>query len=220
MRQMLLALPIAALSLIASPTPDATAQDTKIAKGTVTEIGGTSLSVKVRDQEMKFVVDNKTTVDAPGGGTKTKQANAAGKPGPHLADVVKVGQAVAVTYQDAAGDLRASRIQAIASAGAAGGSVSAVSSALISNGTVQSMTADSITISGSSGGGASFTQTFSIDAKTWVVGKGASTKVAAKGGKAPFADLVANGDRVSVSYHKTGSTLTASDVRVTAKTVK
>lgn len=220
MRRMLLALPIAALSLIASPTPNATAQDTKIAKGTVMEVGGTSLSVKVRDQEMKFNIDSKTKVDAPGAGTKTKQANAAGQSGPHLGDVVKVGQAVAVTYQDTTEDLHASRVQVILSAGSGGGSISAVSSELISNGTVQSMTADSITITGSSGGGASFTQTLIVDAKTKVVGKGASTKVAPKGGKAPFAELIATGDKVSVSYHKTGSTLTASDVRVTMKAMK
>ena len=39
---------------------------------------------------------------------------------------------------------------------------------------------------------------------TKVLAKGAGTAVAAKGGKAPFAELVASGDHVSVSYHKLG----------------
>jgi hypothetical protein len=70
---------------------------------------------------------------------------------------------------------------------------------------------------GDTGGGGSFTQTFTIDANTKVVGKGVGTAAAAKGGKAPFEDLIANGDRVSVSYHTMGDTLHASDVRVTMK---
>jgi hypothetical protein len=82
------------------------------------------------------------------------------------------------------------------------------------------MTADSITITGTSGAGASFTQTFTIDTSTKVVGRGAGTAAAARGGKVPFAELVANGDRVSVSYHKMGATLHASDVRVTMKATK
>jgi hypothetical protein len=88
---------------------------------------------------------------------------------------------------------------------------------MTSMGTVKSVAADSITISGSSGGGASFTQTFTIDPNTKVVGKGAGTATAAKGGKAHLSDLIANGDRVSISYHKMGDTLHASDVRVTMK---
>ena len=72
-----------------------------------------------------------------------------------------------------------------------------------------------MTISGSSGGGAKFTQTFTIDGDTKVVGKGAGT--ATKGGKVIITDLVANGDRVSVSFHDMGDTLHASAVRVTMK---
>src|SRR5258705_63104 len=71
-----------------------------------------------------------------------------------------------------------------------------------------------ITISGKSGGGATFEQTFKVDPKTKVFAKGAGTAVAAKGGRAPFADLVKSGDRVTVSYRSTGKELLATDVHV------
>ena len=74
--------------------------------------------------------------------------------------------------------------------------------------------------SGSSGGGATFDQTFTIDSKTKVVGRGAGTKSAAAGGKVAITDLIAAGDKVSVSFHDMGGTLHASEVRVTAKATK
>jgi len=41
--------------------------------------------------------------------------------------------------------------------------------------------------------------------------------VAAKGGKAPFTDLIRAGDKVSVSYRTAGGALHASDVRLVMK---
>src|SRR5258707_152783 len=62
---------------------------------------------------------------------------------------------------------------------------------------------------------------FGVDAKTRVQATGGSTKtrqaVAAKGGKDEISDLVHAGDRVSVSYQETGSTLRAAEIRVTVK---
>jgi hypothetical protein len=216
MRSTLIALALTTLSVIWWPPSPALAQDTKVARGTITSIGGRSLTVKVRGQEMTFSIDNKTSVNATGASTKSAQAAVSGKPGPHLEDVLKVGQAVAVTFTDVAGNPHATKVRAIPSAGASGGSVPG-GNTMTSNGVVKSIGADSITITGGSGGGASFEQTFTIDRSTKVVGKGASTALAAKGGMAPFTDLVANGDHVSISYHKTGSSLHASDVRVTMK---
>jgi len=48
----------------------------------------------------------------------------------------------------------------------------------------------------------------------------AGTMAASGGGKAPFAKLVASGDRVSVAYQKKGSALHASDIRVTWKSAR
>jgi hypothetical protein len=74
-----------------------------------------------------------------------------------------------------------------------------------------------MTISGSTGP-AKFNQTFTIDSDTKVIGKGVGT--ATKGAKVAITDLVGKGDQVSVSYHMTGTTLRASEVRVTTKAAK
>jgi hypothetical protein len=47
--------------------------------------------------------------------------------------------------------------------------------------------------------------------------KGAGTAAAAKGGKAPFTEIIKAGDHVTVSYHVKGDALHASDVHVTMK---
>jgi hypothetical protein len=161
---------------------------------------------------MTFAVDANTHVEARGAGTKTRQIAASGKPRPTLADILAIGQPVAVTYRAASGMPRASMVRAVPSV-SNGGSVTAAE--MRSAGTVKAVGPDSITIGG--GGGASFTQTFRIDAKTRVVGKGVGTTTAPKGGKAPFSELISAGDRVSVSYHKAGDALQASAVRVTVK---
>ena len=72
-------------------------------------------------------------------------------------------------------------------------------------------------IVGGAGNGATFTQTFVVNADTTVIGKGVGTALAAKGGKAPFTELITPGDKVSVSYHTAGGALHASDVRVVTK---
>ena len=74
-----------------------------------------------------------------------------------------------------------------------------------------------MTITGAAGGGATFTQSFTIQPSTKVIAKGAGTAAAAQGGKITITDAVAAGDRVSVSYHDAGSALQASEVRVTVK---
>ena len=216
MKPILIALSFAALSVIWWPTAYALAEDTKVARGTVTAITGSSLTLKVRDQEMKFDVDWKTTVEAPGAGTKTRQANAAGKPGPKLSDVVKIGQPVAVTYHDLSGKMHATHVRAIATVGSGGGSAgSSQAEVMNATGTVESVSSDSITVSANGGA-----QTFMIDETTKVFAKGATTMAASRGGKAPFGELVASGDRVSVAYHKKGTVLHAADIRVTWKSAR
>lgn len=189
----------------------AQAAKAKTARGTVTAMAGDSVTVKVGTTDMTFAVDAKTKVTAVGGATKQKAAQQAGAPGAKLVDVIKVGQAVRVSYHDMAGKLHAASITAVATAGAD------PAAAKESNGTVQSVSATSMTINGSSGP-AKFTQTFIIDNNTKVVGKGAST--ATKGAKVVITDLVGSGDQVAVSYHAMGTELHASNVRVMNKATK
>jgi hypothetical protein len=85
-------------------------------------------------------------------------------------------------------------------------------SQLKANVTVKAVSATALTVSA---GGTD--TTFSIDAKTKVVGKGIGTKADKKGGKAAITDLVSVGDVVSVTYEEGGSTPHASRVDVASK---
>lgn len=214
MRRTFVALALGALVVAGWPTTQAFAQATKTARGSVTALAADSISVKVQSVDMKFTVDAKTTVEARGAGTKSKAAQAAGMAGPKLGDVVKVGDAVEVSYHDMGGTLHAAKIRAVASPGPA---TAAEAASKTSNGTVKSVAATSLSISGTAGGGATFDQTFVIDTKTKVIGRGAGTAAAAKGGKTAITDLVAAGDKVTVHFHDMGGTLHAAEVRVTAK---
>jgi len=219
MRRTLLALVVAAIAIVSWSTTDVLAQNTSAntnrTRGTVSALGADSITVKVRDQEMKFNVTPRTIVEAKGAGTKERAAEAAGKAGPKLSEVVKTGDAVEVSFVDAPGGaLRATHIRAVASAGA---SSEAKPTEMVTSGTVKSIAANTLTISGSAGGGATFTQSFTIDPSTKVVAKGAGTAAAAKGGKLAITEALGVGDRVSVSYHDAGNALQASEVRVTVK---
>jgi hypothetical protein len=212
MRPFFAALPVAAL-VLAGFTPAAHAQENKASRGTLVAMTASSVTVKVGGSELQFSVDDKTRVEAPGGATKTRQAAAAGKPGLKLSEMLKVGDAVEVSYRDAA-VRHAYRIRKVSSPGS-GGVPSRVAA-----GTVTAISGTSISISGSSGGGATFSQTFSIDADTKVAAKGASTALAGSGGRGPVTTLVAKGDQVSVSYDDAGGSLRAADIRVTVKSSK
>jgi len=216
MRGTLLALVVAAIGIVTWPSTQALAQDTSNkTRGTVSALGADSVSVKVRDAEMKFSVTPKTVVEARGAGTAGRQAQAAGKPGPKLSEVVKTGEAVEVSYVEATGGaLRATRIRAVASVGGGGEDKP---SDMVSTGTVKSVTANAMTITGSAGGGATFTQSFTIAPSTKVIAKGAGTAAAASGGKIAITEAVGTGDRVTVSYREAGNALQASEVRVTVK---
>ena len=218
MRRFYLVLAVTALVAAGWPTTQALAQDSSKTRGTISALSGDSVTVKVRDQEMKFRVDAKTVVEARGAGTKDRAAEAAGKAGPKLSEVVKTGDAVEVTYVDApSGALRATHIRSIVSVGNTG---DAKPSEMVSNGVVKSVTASALSISGSLGSGATFTQSFTIEPSTKVIAKGAGTAAAAKGGKLVLTEAVAAGDRVSISYHEGGGTIQASEVRVLTKAAR
>jgi hypothetical protein len=217
MRRTLLALPLAALAIVASPTVNA-AQATKVVRGTVTAIGAASVTIQISEANMTFSVDDKTLVEAVGAGTKARQASSAGKPGLKLTDVVKTGQPVEVSYHGTGAKLRASRIRAVSGTGVSGRMADAAPAARTSTGTVKSLSGNALTISGTSGGGATFSQTFTVDGTTKVIGKGVGTAVAQKSGKDAFTDLVRTGDHVSVSYNQMGgTTLHAAEVRITLR---
>ena len=85
------------------------------------------------------------------------------------------------------------------------------------NGTVDSVTLTSLSVKGAAGGGATSMRTYAIDNDTKVIARGAGTAAAASGGKLIITDVVAAGDKVSISYHLMGDMLHATEVRVTGK---
>ena len=165
MRRTVLALSLATLSLVAWLSPPVVAQETKSARGSVTAMTADTITVKAGANEMKFTVDAKTTVVATGGGTATRKAEAAGTAGPKLADLVKVGDAVEVSYHEMGKTLHAASVRKVASPGSGGGSTSderAANAEQRANGTVEMISATMIEISGSMSGG-TFKQAFTID---------------------------------------------------------
>ena len=86
------------------------------AQGTVTAVTDNSLTVKGKDAEWTFTVDNKTDVIGKGMGTKETQLKEE-KKSPRLTDFVKNGDEVAVSYNEAS--KLATRIRVTRSAPAA-----------------------------------------------------------------------------------------------------
>jgi hypothetical protein len=199
---------IAALLGVAVPAPG---QDTKSARGTVSAVAGDIVTVKAGSEELKFTVDAKTEVIASGAGTASRSAEAKGTSGPKLGELIKVGDAVEVSYRETAGMLHATTLRRVRSAGEGGGSTSDTRPQT-ATGTVTAVSASSLTISGTSGGNATFTQTFAIDGKTKVIGEGAGT--ASAKGKVMITDLVTKGNHVVVTYQPSGTELHATEVRV------
>jgi hypothetical protein len=135
--------------------------------------------------------------------------------GPKLADVVKTGEAVRVSYHDMGGNLHAARIEQLASAGRGGGYTSeekAAAATKHASGSVKSVSGNSLVVTDDGKD-----STFSVDGTTKVIGKGLGTKGAPMGGKLTITEAVKEGDKVTVSYHDVGGSMHASTVRVTAK---
>lgn len=212
MRRTVLTVILVAVTLAFVTTP-AHGQSTQTARGTVTAMAGNAVSIVSGERAMTFAVDRQTVVTASGAGTASRAAAAAGKSGPKFSELIKVGDAIEVVYRDRGGKLMAASVRRmrapVESSAGAGKQKDVV------NGTVESVTATALMITGGSGGGSTFRQTFTIDRGTKVVGRGAGT--ASRAGKVTAPDLVAAGDRVSVSYHRAGESLHASEIRVAKK---
>ncbi len=181
---------------------------TKEARGSVVTVSDSSLTVKVANTDMKFAVDAKTLVAAPGAGRATRDAEAKGAPGIKLTSVVKTGDGVIVMYREAGGAMVATeirRVPAVASAGTA----AAGAAATIANGKVKSVGAASLVVTENGKD-----LTFAVDKDTLVVGKGVGTATGRAGGSIAFTKLVGVGDEVSVSYAGTGQAMRATEVRI------
>lgn len=192
---------------------------TKTVKGSVKEVGANTITVSAAGKDMTFNVDAKTTVIARGAGTKAKAAEAAGKTGPGVAEVLKAGEAVEVSYHEAG--MHADTVRAIASVPpppAPKDEAAQQAKPTTESGVVSAVTGNSLTVKGKAGD-----TTFTVDAKTVVSGTGFGTagrKITDAGGKPTLGDFLHTGDAVTVTYHDTGVAKMASNVRVTKKALK
>jgi hypothetical protein len=177
---------------------------TKEARGTVVSASDSSLTVKVAGNDMKFAVDAKTVVGAPGAGRATRDAQGKGAPGIKLTNVVKTGSGVVVRYREAGGTNVATEIRSVPGAASAG------AAATTASGKVKSVTPASLVITDNGKD-----MTFAVDKATRVVAKGAGTATQAAGGSIAFTKLVGVGDTVSVGYAGTGPAMRATEVRIT-----
>lgn len=209
-------------AVLLAAAPAAMAQGTKTVRGSVTAVGNDSITVKVAGKDMTFGVDATTRVVTPGGGTKTRAAQDAGKKGPSLTEVVKTGQTVSIDYHEQG--MHAAAVRTIAATPSAAAAPAAEPSAKpsaaapkaqVATGVVSSISGNSLTLKGKSGD-----TTFVVDSKTTVSGKGLGTatrKMSEAGGKPTLTDFVHDGDTVNVTYHDMGGTKSVSLIRIITK---
>ncbi len=103
----LLAVPMFALALIASPAVSSAAANKLLANATVKSVSATSLTVTASGKDTTFAIDRKTNVVGKGIGTKT--AAKGGKAS--IVDLVSQGDLVSVTYQAAGATMHASKVE-------------------------------------------------------------------------------------------------------------
>lgn len=216
---------VAGLCLLGSGVAIAAPQAAKTVRGAVTAVGPDSVTVMVKDQSMKFVIDTTTEVIAPGAGTQARAAKAEGKPGASVASIVKAGQTVEVKYHEAAMHAASIRVLSSTSASATAPSAEKPKAAAAekpkeasTSGTVTALTGSSLTVSTSAG-----QSTFAVDNTTRVVGIGMGTKArqdAVLDKKPVLADLIGVGDTVMVSYHDMSGVKHAAEVHLTKKAAK
>lgn len=188
---------------------------TKTVKGKVTTVGANTITVDVAGKDMTFNVDTKTSVVAKGASTKTREAQASGKTGPGLADVLKAGEAVEVAYHEA--EMHADTVRVIASVPPppAPGKADVKEKAMTATGVVSAVTGNSLTVKEKTGDA-----TFTVDSKTVVSGTGLGTagrKLQDAGGKPTLGEFVKEGDTVAVTYMEEGGAKKAEKVRIVKK---
>jgi hypothetical protein len=189
----------------------ALAQPTKKVTGTITKISADSITINAAGQDMTFAIDSKTQIVAPGGGTKTRAAEAEGKTGVAATALLKEGQPVDLQYHEQGMHAAHIRVRSsVPSPPSLDGP-----KATTASGVVSAVSGNSLTVKGSDS-----EWTFSVDEKTTISGSGMGTaqrKVTAEKGKPGLTDFLGEGDRVSVTYHEVGATRLASMIRVISK---
>jgi len=173
---------------------------TKEARGSVTALTTTTMTVKVGAQDMTFYIDGDTHLEVRRAAKQVQSQQPNAKP--RVNDFFEVGNPVLVRYQEDNGRNHALDIERVGSAGSANPSK-------LAEGKVTSVSASHLTVAADGRD-----MTFAITGDTDVLVKGATKATKAAGGGTPLTTFVHSGDMVSVSYKDAAGTTTASEIRV------
>lgn len=172
------------------------------ARGTITAVTDTTLSMRTGSQEMTFVVDSQTHLEVRSSAREVQRAQTSH---PRVNSFFEPGQTVLVRYREENGRNHALDVSRVGSAGAQ----STGESQKISEGKVKLVTPSQLTIEDSGR-----ELVFGVTGDTNVLARGASTATKAAGGATPITTFVHVGDIVSVTYREAGAKKLASEVRV------
>ena len=175
------------------------------ARGTVTSVTDSSLTMKAGAEELTVFVDSDTHLNVRRV-ERDLQKEQPGHPSPRVSSFFEPGQAVLVRYRSANGRNVATDISRV---GSAGGEGSISNPAKVSEGKVKVVTTSQLVIDN---GGRELS--FAITGDTDVLARGATKATKAAGGGTPITTFVHAGDAVSISYHEAGGKMMASEVRV------
>ena len=198
-RLVIFAATVAFLGCLAAAGP--VSAQTKEARGTVTAVTTTTMTVKVGTQDMTFLVDSNTRLEVRRA-AKEVQAAQPGNPKPRVNDFFEVGNPVLVRYRSDNAGNHAIDIERV-------GSAPSANPTKIAEGKVTSVSASQMTVAA---GGQNMT--FAVTADTDVLVKGATKATKAAGGTTQLTTFVHSGDMVSVSYKEAAGAMTASEIRV------
>jgi uncharacterized protein DUF5666 len=182
---------------------------TKEARGAVTAISNSSMTVAVGKENMTFIIDQGTKVEVKAAAKKTREAKSTDSAGIPITEYIKTGNPVLVRYrEEKKGEYHALSVRPVSS-GKTSSSRSPDSDVKVASGTVKEVTASQLTL-------ASEGQDliFAINRDTDVLTRDASKTTKAAGGTTKISDFIQRGDNVSVTYLSAGNALTASQVRV------
>ena len=197
---------VAVVGLMADAGP-ANAQ-TREARGTVTAVTDSTMTVKAGTREVTFYVDGKTHLEVRPS-AKDFQAAQPGNPKPRVNSFFQAGNAVLVRYRQENGRNHALDVERVGSAGAGGGYIKPPVG--VAEGKVTSVSASHMTIAANGGD-----FTFAITGDTDVIAHGASKATKAAGRGTPLTTFVTSGDMVTVRYRQAAGAIAASEIRVQA----
>ena len=199
-RLVILSVTMAVVGVVASARP--VSAQTKEARGSVTAVTDSTMTIKSGAQELTFYIDGQTHLEVRTSARDVQQAQP-GNPKPRVNSFFQPGNAVLVRYREENGRNHALNVERVGSAGSGPGA------SKIADGKVKSVSASHMTIASDG-----HDVTFAVTGDTDVLAKGASKATKAAGGGTRLTTFVHSGDEVSVTYKEAAGAMTASEIRV------